>query len=71
MIHYIQEHQTKAAFTAIGTYAAGKGAGFLHNIQNIHIPPVIIEGFQVLAYAGSFTVAVLTVVSWIQKRFKK
>jgi hypothetical protein len=40
-------------------------------LQNTHIPPFIIESFQILSYVGAICIAIVTVHSWYKKNFFK
>jgi hypothetical protein len=43
----------------------------LGKLQGVHLPPFIIEIFQILSYCGAICIAVVTVHGWFKKTFRK
>lgn len=46
--------------------------GFLFGLINIiHIPPVIIQIFQLVSFIVGILVGIVTLITWFRKNFKK
>lgn len=71
----IYAHKIGYGALSIGGAVTGTAAERLKDgivqvkIYTWHIPPVIIETFQTLAYAGSFVLTVLTVSAIVAKKY--
>lgn len=68
LIEYIETHQVKAAGLAIGHFAAGLG---ISQLEGYHIPAIILETLQGTAYTISIAVGLITIGTWLIKRWKK
>lgn len=62
---HICAHPKAALITGISGLTL---AEFLHEAT---IPPIIMQGFQVLAWAVTITVGLITIVGAVRKRFRK
>lgn len=68
LLEYFDAHKLQAGLYSCAIYAAGLGVG---EINDYHIPPIILEGTQELAYIISISVGSITLFAWAQKRFGK
>jgi hypothetical protein len=68
LLHYIENHPLTGFALTGGHFLIGKKVG---DIPAYHLPPVLIESFQVGAYSVSITVGLITVYGFYKKHFRK
>lgn len=56
-------------FVAIATFFTG--VRLPQMLLELHIPPIIMESLQALAFCGTIIVATLTTIAWIKKHLRK
>ena len=70
--HNIPSHSPlMMLFSALTTGACILFGHLVASYQNIHLPPIVIEGLQAISYAGAITVSCLTIYKFCKERKKK
>lgn len=65
--HYFPGQPFLGSTVTVILLAVGLLLGEVKRVDNMHIPPIIIESLQVMALSGSVVVAIITIIGFIRR----